>query len=266
MGKVEKVIVLSVLFLIAMILVVSLTVEDPLQKNRVARASEGNGTAAQPVSSGGTALLSSNVGTAPTGPVTTTPNQPQLSPGANAQPNAAGTVAGLPAGAALKTSEGLEDSYVPDMKFYTWKEGDSYRLIAHRYYGDWTKLTLLRKSNEGRVDVKPGDRIHVPVFDTEAQVETAALNAPLAQPIVVDKGTAKNATKSSAKNAKSSTATNAGATGGGKMHTVTDGESLWKIAKKELGNGSRWKEIYEANKDVLASPEAVKKGMKLRIP
>ena len=56
------------------------------------------------------------------------------------------------------------------------------------------------------------------------------------------------------------------ASGGGKVHVVKEGESLWKIAKLELGNGANWNKIYEANKDIMKSPEALKTGMKLKIP
>jgi nucleoid-associated protein YgaU len=38
------------------------------------------------------------------------------------------------------------------------------------------------------------------------------------------------------------------------------------IAKQELGNGARWKEIYDANRDQLSSPEALHTGIKLRLP
>ena len=41
---------------------------------------------------------------------------------------------------------------------------------------------------------------------------------------------------------------------------------LARRAKEELGNGGRWKEIYDLNKDKLQTPEAVHKGLELRIP
>ena len=34
-------------------------------------------------------------------------------------------------------------------------------------------------------------------------------------------------------------------------YTVKSGDCLWNIAKKQLGDGSRWKEIYELNKDKI---------------
>lgn len=34
-------------------------------------------------------------------------------------------------------------------------------------------------------------------------------------------------------------------------YTITSGDSLWKIAQKQLGSGSDWQKIYDANKDVI---------------
>lgn len=36
-------------------------------------------------------------------------------------------------------------------------------------------------------------------------------------------------------------------------YTIKSGDTLWKIAKRFLGKGSRWKEIYELNKDIIES-------------
>lgn len=54
--------------------------------------------------------------------------------------------------------------------------------------------------------------------------------------------------------------------GKGASYEVLEGESLWRIAKKVYGAGSRWKEIYDANRDTLGSPDAVRAGVVLRIP
>ncbi len=51
-----------------------------------------------------------------------------------------------------------------------------------------------------------------------------------------------------------------------KTHEVAAGESLSSIAFKYLGTHKRYMEIYEANKDVLRSPNDLSVGMKLKIP
>lgn len=49
-------------------------------------------------------------------------------------------------------------------------------------------------------------------------------------------------------------------------YTVASGDSLWKIAQNLLGNGGRYMEIYEANRDHLSSPGSVRVGQVLIIP
>lgn len=50
-------------------------------------------------------------------------------------------------------------------------------------------------------------------------------------------------------------------------YTVVRGDSLWKIAQRELDDGDRWREIYEKNKSVIGSnPNLIKPGQKLVIP
>lgn len=49
-------------------------------------------------------------------------------------------------------------------------------------------------------------------------------------------------------------------------HTVAPGESLWSIAQKELGNGMRWGEVYEANKNIIKNPNLIYSGQVLTIP
>ncbi len=51
-----------------------------------------------------------------------------------------------------------------------------------------------------------------------------------------------------------------------KEYVVKKGDSLWKIAEKELGSGHRWKYLYELNKDKIKTPGKLKAGQKLIIP
>ena len=49
-------------------------------------------------------------------------------------------------------------------------------------------------------------------------------------------------------------------------HVVASGESLWSIAKKFYGDGSKCNVIYNANKDKIKNPSIINVGWKLKIP
>ena len=45
------------------------------------------------------------------------------------------------------------------------------------------------------------------------------------------------------------------------------GDTLWGIAKKQLGDGKRWPEIYDQNRAVIGdNPDRIKPGQVLTIP
>lgn len=50
------------------------------------------------------------------------------------------------------------------------------------------------------------------------------------------------------------------------QYTVRKGDSLWRIAAKELGSGFRWNEIYEANQEQIKNPNLIFVGQVLEIP
>jgi nucleoid-associated protein YgaU len=52
----------------------------------------------------------------------------------------------------------------------------------------------------------------------------------------------------------------------GKTYTVVQGDSLSKIAKREYGDASKWRQIYQANKDVIENPDLIEPGQNLIIP
>ena len=49
-------------------------------------------------------------------------------------------------------------------------------------------------------------------------------------------------------------------------YVVVAGDSLWKIAQQYYGTGTRWDEIYQANRDTIQDPNAIWVGQVLVIP
>jgi LysM repeat protein len=57
------------------------------------------------------------------------------------------------------------------------------------------------------------------------------------------------------------------ATASGRRHTIVKGDTLYSLAQKYYGNRSKWRQIFEANRDVLKSKDdPLRLGMELKIP
>ncbi len=54
----------------------------------------------------------------------------------------------------------------------------------------------------------------------------------------------------------------------GVLHTIIDGECLWKIASYHyyLGDGTKWPLIYERNRDTISDPNLIYAGHTLWVP
>ncbi len=73
----------------------------------------------------------------------------------------------------------------------------------------------------------------------------------------VSSSSSASATASSARTSSNSAA---------KTYTVKKGDCLWNIAKKYLGNGSRYTEIYNLNRDKIRNPSLIYPGQVLTLP
>jgi len=49
-------------------------------------------------------------------------------------------------------------------------------------------------------------------------------------------------------------------------HEVVRGDNLTAIARRKLGDGSRWPEIFEMNRDIVSNPNLILPGQVLRLP
>ncbi len=50
------------------------------------------------------------------------------------------------------------------------------------------------------------------------------------------------------------------------FYVIEKGDTLWAVAKKYLGDGARYTEIFEANREVIKDPDLIYPGQKIRIP
>jgi nucleoid-associated protein YgaU len=53
---------------------------------------------------------------------------------------------------------------------------------------------------------------------------------------------------------------------GERTYTIEKGDTLSKIAKEQLGQASAWKQIFEANRDVLDDPDRIFPGQVIKLP
>jgi len=49
-------------------------------------------------------------------------------------------------------------------------------------------------------------------------------------------------------------------------YTIVSGDSLSKIAKHFYGDASKWRQIFEANRDVIKDPDMIHPGQTITIP
>jgi nucleoid-associated protein YgaU len=53
---------------------------------------------------------------------------------------------------------------------------------------------------------------------------------------------------------------------GGQVYTVQKGDTLYKLARRFYNDQSRWRDIWEANRNRIPDPDKIAVGMKLIIP
>jgi len=115
------------------------------------------------------------------------------------------------------------------------ERGDTLHSIARDHYGDAAQWVKIRDANPG---IDP-DRLKV----GQVLVLPPKGEAPVAAPTAVAPVAAGRAT-----------------------YVVERGDTLINIARQVLGDGSRWREIYELNRDKLPDPNRLIPGTELRMP
>jgi nucleoid-associated protein YgaU len=238
MGKVEKIVVLGVLFVIVSILAVSMdrglgggmpdaggadvvNAAAPVHAPQQAKVNPRERGRRIPVDGDATQATSGTVA-APL--LSAEVQDPQVGQGALPEvPSAPLSPAEIAEDWDLVTLEGLEVHPLDSqLMLYTAGAGEDFVSLSERLYGDAMYAHTLRCNNEGTLDIREGQVLEVPVMSDIAQDH---------------------------------------------MHEVSTDESLWKIAERAYdGKGHLWRNIYDANPDVLGSPDDLQPGMILRVP
>ena len=104
-----------------------------------------------------------------------------------------------------------------------------------------------------------------------AEVEPAAEASPILRaPLNPEPTAARNAVESvvrPAPNLRAAPGVAANQSPAGKRHAVQHGDTLSSISRQYYGTSAKWREIYNANRDILKSEnETLRLGMELRIP
>lgn len=135
-------------------------------------------------------------------------------------------------------------------KSYAVKQGDTLWVIAQKELGNGARWAVIARANP---NVDPN-------------------NLRVGQKLIIPAASSSSASANSLPHSSSSSAANTAATtsgasgGGGKTIIVAEGDTLWSIAEAQLGDGAKWKLIFNANRGILSAPDDVQAGQKLVIP
>ncbi len=130
---------------------------------------------------------------------------------------------------------------------YTVEPNDNFWRISQKVYGTGAYFKALEEYNRQQF----GDRVVIDAGDVISTPSTAVLRREY--PELAPKDPKSPAGRRNASSRRS--------------YTVAEGDTLFDIARQELGKASRWSEIYELNRDQLGNDfNDLAPGMKLALP
>lgn len=266
MGNFEKLVILTVLFLVATIFGISTQNEAMNSTDPLGQPFEENAEKLALQNGDGkllSGLVDTNPGTkdSPVGSFEPAIADPKKASTGNAnakrlnQSGASNSGKGLIQGgnsstrkSILISHDGLTESYGDDYMLYELEQGDTVTTLANRFYGDRKYKAMIRSDNEGK-SLVAGTRIMLARYNFALEAGTRETFTP-----------APNHAAPKVKAAPSRKIAKAAS------YTVVDGDSLWKISLNVYGKGSNWGEIFKVNRDQMSDENDLKVGTVLRIP
>ncbi|MSR69568.1 MAG: LysM peptidoglycan-binding domain-containing protein [Phycisphaerales bacterium] len=159
----------------------------------------------------------------------------------------------LPLGVVAQPAPAALPTGVP-AELYTLKDGETLYKICQSRYGNGNLWQKLAEFNKGTISnptkLRKGTTIRLPSASVLRGDQPTAVVAPaLPQPAQSGGGAALPQ-----------------ATPTQREYVVQKGDTLGTIAAHELGSAKKWELIFDANRDRLKNPAALKVGTGLRIP
>jgi nucleoid-associated protein YgaU len=154
-------------------------------------------------------------------------------------------------------------SPVPSVKTHTIQPGENLAVIASRYYGkeEGNRRVTIQKLYEANRDILEspddicaGDRLTIPSFEQLTAPPVRKEAKPEKKLLDKFKGMFESAPASDKK------------TPAYKEYVVQQGDHLWEIAEKYMGDGKRYKELVALNRQQISDPDHVPAGIRLKIP
>ncbi len=141
-------------------------------------------------------------------------------------------------------------------ELHTLKDGETLYKICQSHYGNGNLWQKLAEFNKGTISnptkLRKGTTIRLPsVSVLRGDQPAAAQSAPVA---------------AISQQLQGAPAAPPQAAPSQREYVVQKGDTLGTIAARELGSSKKWELIYDANRDRLKSPAALKIGAGLRIP
>lgn len=201
------------------------------------------------------------------------PQRPQQHPASDVAPSQPEQVVTTITPPAQSTSENLEAALdrittnvtgpttvvVPPVKatrprasIYVVQQGDDLSGIALKVYGSeqgkrWVNVQKIYQANRNILPsadmVREGQRLKIPALSQSTTTKNLEKIEKPKQPVKPQTPKKQD-----------------------KIYVVQDGDSLWKIAEKQLGNGTRYSEIVELNTKTLRDENNLFVGMRLSLP
>lgn len=137
----------------------------------------------------------------------------------------------------------------PAATTYEVQRGDSLWSIAQEHLGDGNLWPRIQAANPGLnpQTLKVGQRINLPPKEATATPEPAPTPAPRPADRPSERTTPPPAERIY-------------------TYIVEENDTLYGLAARFLGDGNRWREIYELNRATIANPNILPAGIEIRIP